>query len=165
MPQKKHSVEVVDHDLEMEERLGQQETGWIVQRIGWFLIVAFAVAGALGFFGNGLMSTQKATAGNVTAEFEKYYRYETEMMVLVEATDHIGSIAFPQEYLKKFRIVRFVPEPENNTTVSNHISYNFLPGENKMVTMYIVPKSYGAINGTMKVNGSNNINLQHFIYP
>jgi hypothetical protein len=165
MQTNKHTVEVIHPDLEIDEHLPLQESGWVVQRFGWIFIVSVMVAGGLGLFGEGILSKRKVTAGSSKAEYEHYFRYETEMKMLVQSPKHIGSISLSQEYLKKFRIVRFVPEPVDNNTLNNEVRYNFLPAENHIVSIYMISKDYGSISGTMKVNETDKINLHHFIYP
>ncbi len=137
----------------------------MIQRVGWIIIIAGMIAGGLGVFGGGWVSKQSSSTGNIKAAYERFFRYETEMKVLVESSDHISSISFSQQYLKDFRIVRFVPEFDNNNTTENEVRYNFLAGQNRIVSVYLIPKHYGAIVGTMKVNENVNFNLNHFIYP
>ena len=165
MPKNKPSVEVIQTDLQIEEDLDLQEKGWVVQRFGWIFIIAVMVAGGAGLFGEGVFSKRTLTAGNSKAEFERFFRYETEMKVLVESSGHIASISFDAQYLKNFRILYFVPEPFNNNTLNNQVRFNFLPGQNRIVSIYMIPKDYGSISGTMKVNEKESFNLHHFIYP
>lgn len=165
MSQKKHSVEVVKPDLQINEELEMHEKGWIIQRVGWVVLISIMVAGALGLFGDGWASQQKPTQDNTTVEYERFYRYETEMEVRIQSAEHIASIALPQEYIKNFRRMRFEPEPENNTTIGGEVVYNFLPASNRILTIYLVPKNQGSISGTLKVNGRTSFTLHHFIYP
>lgn len=165
MQRQKHTVEVLNPDLEIDEQLDLHEKGWVIQKVGWTIIITVMIAGGAGIFGNGFLSNQTSISGYIKADYERFFRYETEMKVLVESTNHISSISFSQQYLKDFRIVRFVPEPFNNNTTKKEVRYNFLPGENHIVSVYLIPKDYGRIGGIMKVNETNNINLNHFIYP
>lgn len=165
MPQQKSTVEVVEPDFEIDEQLDLQEKGWVIQRFGWIMIIAVMIAGALGLFGNGLISNKTSSSGNIKAEFERFFRYETEMRVLVESSDHISSISFPQQYLKDFRIIHFVPEPVNNNTVGHEVRYNFLAGQNKIVSVYLIPQGFGSVKGSMNVNETTVLNLDHFIFP
>lgn len=166
MPAQKHSVEVIKPAIEIDEQLKLHEKGWVIQRIGWVLILLVMLAGLLGLFGEGILSKQSVHAGNIRAEYERFLRYEAEMKILLEApNEHIGTISLPQEYLKGFRIVRFEPEPIHNNTTANEITYNFQPGSNHIVTLYLTPKNKGSLDGVMKVNGANAIPLHHFIYP
>lgn len=160
----KHTIEIIEQDLLEDEQVNLLEKGWIIQKVGWALIIATMIAGALGLFGEGIVSEKKITSGATTIEFERFFRHEAEMKVVIESKDHIASIALPQEYLKNFRIVRFVPESDNNVTLNGNVQFNFLPGDNHTVTFYLIPKEFGSIGGTMKVNG-NNFSLNHYIYP
>jgi hypothetical protein len=86
-------------------------------------------------------------------------------LAIQSADEHISTISLPQKYLKDFRVIRFVPEPVNSNTTIDDIKYNFPPAENHIVSIYLMPKTTGSINGLMKVNTSNQIPLHHFIYP
>ena len=165
MPTQKNTVEAIEPEFKIDEHIDLQEKGWVIQRIGWIMIIAVMIAGGLGLFGSGWISKQTSSSGNIRAEFERFFRYETEMKILVESGDHISSISFPQQYLKDFRIIHFVPEPVNNNTSGNEVRYNFLAGQNKIVSVYLVPKTYGSINGSIKVNETSVLNLDHFIFP
>jgi hypothetical protein len=165
MPRQKHSIEMVKTTLQLDERLDLHEKGWVIQRVGWVIIFAIMLAGLLGLFGEGLFSQKTVSNGGTKVEYERFFRYETEMKIKFESGTHIRTISFPQEYLKDFRIVRFEPEPFSNNTSHNEVIYNFLPEQNLIVSIYLIPKSYGFISGTWKVNGTSNFNLNHFIYP
>lgn len=165
MPQQKHSIEEVKHNLELNEHLSLHKKGWVIQTIGWIIIITIMVAGALGVFGGGILSKQRPSSGYIETEFERFFRYESEMKILIESGEHISNISLPQQYISSFRIVRFEPQPINNNTSGSDVVFNFLPANNRLVTIYLVPKAYGNISGTMKVNGTNNIVLHHFIYP
>lgn len=151
--------------MEINEELEMHEKGWIIQRVGWVILLLIMAAGALGLFGEGWLSDQTPSNGDVKVEYQRFYRYESEMKILIESRRHISTVSLPQQYIKDFRLLRFEPEPENNTTNNGEVTFNFLPAQNQVVTVYIIPKTYGSIEGTLKVNGTINFNLHHFIYP
>jgi hypothetical protein len=165
MGKNKQSVEIVAPCLEIDEHLELQKKGWAIQKFGWFFIISIMVAGGLGLFGDGVLSSHSLNSGNSSINYQRFYRYETEMKILVESKDHIASISFPDEYLKKFRIVRFVPEPTNNNTIHRSIKYNFLPAENHIVSVYVIAKDYGSAAGVMKINEKETFTINQFIYP
>jgi len=166
MAKSKSAIEVIKPQIEIDEEIPLHKKGWVLQRIGWMLILGVMLCGAIGLFGEGWLSEKTVKTGAFSANYEKYFRYETEMKVRLESSgEHIGSVALPQDYLKHFRIVRFVPEPENNVTNGSDVIFNFLPGQNRLVTIYMIPRGRGNIQGEMKINGANNIGLKHFIYP
>ncbi len=165
MARSKHTVEVAKVDLDINEELSLHEKGWIIQRIGWGFILVVIIAGALGVFGSGSLVLELRIRGMQRWNTRRYFRYETEMRILVTSEDHISSLSMGQEYLKDFRMLRIIPEPSNNTTSNNEVVYNFLPGQNKIVSVYLVPKEYGRIKGVMKINAHDSFQLNHLIYP
>jgi hypothetical protein len=158
-------VESIDHDMPIEEDLRLHHKGWVTQVIGKTIILSVMVSGLLGLYGEGWLSEQKVSDGNMRIEFESFYRYETEMKIKIEAKEHIETVSLPQQYFGQFRMVRMEPDPVNNNALGPDIVFNFQPGNNQTVTIYLIPKEYGRINGTMHINGTRNIALHHFIYP
>ena len=165
MPAKRQKIETVKHDLDIDEELLWHEKGWDIQRVGQIMVVLVILAGALGIFGEGLFSKTNTRNGTVNVEYERFFRYQTEMKILVKSKEHISTISFPQTYLKKFKLIRFMPEPESNSTTAREIVYSFLPEENHIVSIYLETENYGNISGLVKINGKDSIPLQHYIYP
>jgi hypothetical protein len=165
MRKKDEVIEKVDHDLQLDEELKLHRRGWVIQRVGWVIMFLIIIMAALGAFGEGILSEKKVKQGNINIEYQKFFRYETEMKILLESPQHISSLSFPQEYLKEFRMLRIEPEPDNNSTINSEVVYNFLPSNNRIVTVYLIPKNYGSIKGYIKVNGGATTELNHFIYP
>ena len=162
----KNDIEDVKHNLELDEEIKLHKKGWVIQRIGWGIMLLIMLAGAIGSFGEGFLSKQTPSHGNMRVAYERYFRYEAEMKIVVESgNEHICKILLPHAYLKNFRIVRFVPEPLNNLSIAEDVVFNFGEGHNRIVSIYLVPKDYGAIKGDMKINGTDTIPLHHFIYP
>ena len=165
MPAKRQKIETVNPDLEIDEEVRLHQKGWVIQKVGQTIVVLVILAGALGAFGEGLFSTTTPHTGNVNVEYEHFFRYQTEMKILVTSKEHISTISFPPEYLKEFKLIRFMPEPESNSTAGREIIYSFLPGQNHIVSIYLETQNYGSISGSLKINGKDSIQLQHFIYP
>ena len=61
MEKRKHTVEVIKTDLEINEELDLHEKGWKFQRIGWIFIFLLVALSAFGFFGDGLASKKTET--------------------------------------------------------------------------------------------------------
>jgi hypothetical protein len=165
MPKEKYTVEVIEPCLEIDEHLDLLEKGWSIQKWGWLFIISISVAGAIGLFGEGILSDRTVSAGNSKAAYQHFLRHEAETKIFIESSNHISSISLPEEYLKNFRIVRFIPEPLNNNTVNNTVKYNFLPAENHIVTVYLVSKGFGSVQGALTINEAENLQLNNFIYP
>lgn len=39
MQRQKHTVEVINPDLEIDEQLDLHEKGWVIQKVGWTIII------------------------------------------------------------------------------------------------------------------------------
>ena len=144
MNKKKDSIEIVKSSLDIDEAIEHHKKGWIIQRIGWLMMFLVILTGALGLFGEGIISKKKVQTGNFTTEFDKFLRYEAEMKILVQSTNEaIQNISLPKEYIKNFRILRFVPEPLNNYGTGNDVTYNFSAGQQSIITIYMIPQEYG----------------------
>src|SRR5688572_7914845 len=104
MSGKKHSVEVVNHELQLEEELPMHERSWVIQRVGWVLIILFVLAAAAGLFGDGILSKKKSTSGNATAEYERFARYESETKILLQSpNESINTLSLSQKYVEGMR--------------------------------------------------------------
>jgi len=160
------AIEEIKPELEIDEQLSLHKKGWVVQRMGWVLIVfMLPVLGALGLFGEGPLSQKKEIKGAYETEYERFYRYEKEMQVLISSpTSHVAEIALPQQYLKNFRVVRIIPEPEHRLAIGPNIVFQFGGNSNRLVTIYAVPQTYGSISGIMAINNQP-ITLHHYIFP
>src|SRR6476619_1410420 len=137
MPARKQKIETVKPNLEIDEELRLHEKGWIIQKVGQVIVVLVIIAGDLGVFGEGLLSNTTPHNGTVKVEYERFFRYQTEMKIVVKSKEHISTISFPQAYLKKFKLIRFMPEPESNSTKGKETVYSFLPEENHTLSIYL----------------------------
>lgn len=165
MSAKKHSVETAKHDLELDEDIGLHERGWRWQKLGWGLLILLVIAGALGAFGEGILSTRKPSSNGITLRYDRFFRYQHEMQVLVQSqVGFIHTISLPQQYLEKMLLVRMVPEPIDNVAQGDRVTFRFV-GTHKIISIYEQPEDAGSIDGLLLVNDSARFLLSHFIYP
>ena len=166
MPKQKHTVEVVKTDLEIDEDLDLHEKGWKVQRVGWVFIFALVILASFGFFGDGLVSKKKLSAGNIQVEYDRFHRHEARMDVKfdVNHSDSNSTISFNNQYLKNFKIESIMPEPKEVKIANDHVNYLFNAQGHSNIVFYLIPQQLGSINGIIQVNG-NQFDLSHFIYP
>ena len=167
MGKRKHTIEVVKTDLEINEELELHEKGWKFQRIGWIFIFLLVALGAFGFFGDGLASktTKNSTQANI--QYDRFYRREARMEMKVDLTKTTNTpvdIAFPNNYIKHFRLESILPEPANIKVENNQVHY-FFDGEGSMnIIFYLIPQKAGNITGFIHIN-ENQFPINHFIYP
>ncbi|MGV3657459.1 MAG: hypothetical protein ACO1NX_05875 [Chitinophagaceae bacterium] len=160
----KQAVEKILPNLQIDEQVQLHQTGWVVQRIGWVVIFLLPLLGAFGMFGEGMISSRQEEKGGVSVEYDRFYRYEKEMQIDLTSARHMAQVGFPQQYLKHFRIVRIIPEPEQQLASSGNIVFRFSGTDNRHISVYAVPETYGSLRGSVVVNNQV-FSIHHFIFP
>ncbi|HEV7330568.1 MAG TPA: hypothetical protein VGN63_05960 [Flavisolibacter sp.] len=159
-------VELVEHQLELNERIDLHKKGWVIQRVGWVFMLLVILAAALGTFGNGILSKATIEKGNAKVEYQRFYRYEAEMpmQIFVRNVHGPATISLPESYVKQFKILRIIPEPQEYFIQSGYVSYIFNASSDFLASFYIRPENPGIIEGVIHVNNTP-VSLQHLIYP
>lgn len=166
-PQKKSIEEVVNVELEIEEHIHLQKTGWVIQRIGLCVMLVFVVLALLGLFGDGILSKRISTIKNITIEYERFYRHEGPMELKIEVGENSAAgvdVAFPVDYMKSFEIRSILPEPKENRVENGKVHYLFDVNGRTDITYYLTPRAVGTVAGTIEVNNTI-FPVNHFIYP
>jgi hypothetical protein len=165
MAKSKNSVERVASDLQIDEHIGMQESGWKMQAVGLGFIFMLVVLGAIGVFGDGIASRRKVTKSEVEVEYQRFYRFEARMELTVKVnSDRGASISFPNAYLKNFEVASIRPEPQTSTFNKAHVQYRFQGKDAMIITFFLIPRTIGSCENTIQVNESTFL-LNHFIFP
>ena len=165
MQKKKLTVEDIQTDLDINEHLEMQQSGWKFQRIGLYCILIFVLTAAVGFYGNGVSSKKIYKEGRASVEFEQFFRHEAKMQLRV-STERAKKVimSFPVHYLTHFEIDAIVPEPKESYFENGEIKYTFNGDDTITVTFYLVPQDVGIIKGSLRVN-ENLFTINHLIFP
>lgn len=158
--------EVKAHSLELNETFDLHKKGWMIQRIGWVLMLVFVICAACGLFGNGAASREIKVAGANSVEYEYYGRYdaETEIKVHLNSMGDIAQLSIPQHYFDKMELEKMIPEAELQQVMNGNNVYSFAADKPFEVTLYIKPKKVGKIEAWFGLNNAA-AQLIHFIYP
>jgi len=115
-------IEQVQHTIDMDEALPMHKIGWIVQRIGWVLVLLLLVLAALGLFGTGLLSHKQLQSGGNAIAYERFARYEANTALRFTAMHHNGEVMvqLPQQYLQHFTIESVIPEPQQVQSINGY---------------------------------------------
>lgn len=160
------NIEDINLKLEIDESIEMQKKGWVVQKIGWILMLVFLILAALGLFGNGVLSKKDIHSGDQVFEYPQYSRFESRMELKFDLTSSTGTniISLPTHYLEKFRIESILPEPSQNKTQNERVDYFFEGSGPMKIVFYLVPQNIGNLNADVRVN-EQQYNFNHFIYP
>jgi hypothetical protein len=162
----KQNIEAVSTKMEIEENIEVQKKGWVIQRIGWLLMLIFVLLAAFGFFGDGVVSKKNLQAGEQKFEYPQYSRFESRMELKFDlhSAAQQNIISLPGDYLDQFRIESILPEPKENTIANDRVNYVFEGNGPMKITFYLVPQNLGRLDADVLVNDQK-FNFNHFIYP
>ena len=166
MTNSKRQVERIRTDLEIDEHLPMQETGWKIQLAGLIFIFTLVFTAAIGLYGDGLASTKKLVNNNVVIEYQRFYRFESSMDIKVNVGSAVNDVvvSFPAEYLKNLHVESIVPEPDGNAFKNHRVEYTFKGKDSMFITFYFVPQKAGTLKGYVQVNETR-FDINHFIFP
>src|SRR5919106_6001727 len=67
-----------EESLQIDQDLAYQQREWLVERVGWIVMLLLIVAAAAGIFGNGVLSRASVSDGKqLRIEYERFAHYLT----------------------------------------------------------------------------------------
>lgn len=136
-------------ELQSEERQTFQRREWAVQRFGTIVLVAFIVAGFLGFLGAGpLATTTTASAqGVVTVEHDWIVRANAETSMHIRLApdaveDDTVTLEFTGPWVSGVDLEAVSPEPVEQHAIPDGTALTFMvePGSETEVSLTLVPQ-------------------------
>lgn len=162
-------------DLELDQDLSYQQRLWAVQRVGWFVMAAIVLAGALGLFGAGWLSQAQVGSASdpLWIEYERFGRFETrtQMKIYVARQRQPSQevrLLLDRDYAQKVQIEEILPTPTAIATRSNQWIYSFKTlGTEEPLSIQIAlkPETIGAVKGTVALEQGRALHFSQFIYP
>jgi len=162
----KGSIEIVKHNLQLDENLNQHRKGWAIQKIGWAVLYTGLVLALLGVFGTGPVSYKTKSENGNSVKYERFMRYEseTEMTFEIKGVKDSITLVVPQRYMEYIDVLSITPLPIGNKTIDGETTYYF-PGQGRAsIHCNLMAKKTGNITATMIVNNIP-ITIDHLIYP
>lgn len=152
--------------LQLDDEIELHQTGWIIQRIAWALIVLLVIAAALGFFGTGPLSDKEVSDGENTIRFERFARYQSPMNLLIftSGKGETVDIRLPQTYLNSLKLDKIIPAPSTQSVENGMAIFTFPIKGPATINFFIQPTKAGTLSGTLHINSSV-FEIKHFVYP
>ena len=153
--------------MEFEDEIDLHKTGWILQRIGWALVLLIMITALLGVYGSGWLSKETTSDNGYSLSYEKYGRFETPTTITLD----VGSsgkkeivVNIPSAYTEKQEISNIIPQPKEQKSANGLTTFHFDAADNAKIVFYLEPDAIGSIKGSFTVNGTV-LPISHFIYP
>ena len=149
---------------------------WKAQRIAWTLMLMVSIAGLLGAFGRGPLSS--AHLGDMTSplaiDYERILRLQapTEVSIYVARTginpDSTATVWIDRNWLGEMEIISITPEPETTAASANRIVYTFRvdPSETPVKLRYkLEARSIGRVSGHIGIVNGPSYRFSQFAFP
>src|SRR5688572_24026211 len=161
-----NKIERVKTSLQLQEDIDLHITGWILQRVGWVLMLIFLISAALGAFGDGLLSDETISTSSVTVIYQRFYRNETttELEIRTSAASRQLVVQLPADFSRIFEIERINPEPAEQKINNGFIEHIFDVTGAGEVTYHIKSLKWGRRDSRIRINDED-FNLKFLIYP
>ena len=115
-------------DIDVEEHLGYQRKFWVIQRIGWVLLLALLGATALGLLGSGgpLHEEIQGAGSGFRVEHPRVQRLSSEFTARFE---RIGAdsltLILPARFFEDHRVEEWTPNPVSTEAIGDEIRFTF----------------------------------------
>lgn len=152
------------------ERTRCYRRGWVFERVGWAAMAAVVVAAAAGLFGNGWLSSVRATAETLSVEYPRFSRARAPLELKVEwsAPQPETVLWIARSYVDRFDVDRIQPTPVATTAGAERIYYAFRAheaGTRVAATFTLRPRSAGALEGRLGVERGPEIEARQWVFP
>lgn len=162
-------------DLDIHQDLAFQHRSWTVQRLGWIIMTLAVIAGLLGLFGQGPLSSTTTDESSLPFRFEydRLARSQSSQIARLHlqpgaSSNGRFSLWLSNEYVARVRIGRMTPEPVGARLSPGGLTYDFLVDASdhggQIVLHFEVPKP-GLLSGRIGLAPSPSIAFSQWIYP
>ena len=122
-----------ENGIEINEDMDFQRRSWTVQRAGWAAMLLFVIAGAMGVFGSGPVSSAHVgiEGSSFRMKYDRFIRLRAPTQVSIDLgsgavqPDSTVRIWFDSEWLSAFEVQSVTPEPEETELAGNRIIHVF----------------------------------------
>ncbi len=156
-------------EITIDEHLNAQKTGFKLQTAGLIAILAIVLLAALGFFGDGVLSSRTIQTNQLSVAYQGFYRYDARTSVdllINESDDSMLTVSIPAKYLAEFRLESVVPRPNETKSRNGMVHFVFSATSGSRVVFYISPEkeAIGLSESLWHVNGKP-VRIKQFIFP
>lgn len=164
-----------DEELDLEIRQSAEFTQreWVVERVGWALLALFILAGLLGVFGWGPLTTVTARSdgGTLAVEYQTVGHHEADDSVRIlvaseAAVDGTVTVELTGSWVSGVDISSVTPAPSTERAITDGVALEFdvEPGADTEVTIIFRASGYWGIDARAAV-GDDAVRFSQFVLP
>lgn len=159
--------------LQGKEQQAFQRREWSFQRVGTIVLVAFILAGFLGFLGTGPLATTTRSSANsvVTVEYDWVARAKADNDVRIvlpprAVEDGTVILELAGSWLSGVDIETISPEPVEQQAIPNGVAltFNVEHSDEVDVSLSVVPRELFSHEAKLTVSGES-VSFNQFVLP
>lgn len=148
---------------------------WVVERIGWMLLLLVLAAALLGAFGDGLLSRVRVGPADRSfdASFVRFARKQAPVTLRLEVRpaariDGSLTVWISSDYLERFTVNAVIPKPERVVIHDGGTEYRFAVGSSldaAVVRFSLEADSAGHVSGAIGTSRESSVPIRQFFFP
>lgn len=157
--------------LQVEEDIAWERRSWVVERVFWVAFAVIILAGLLGLFGPGLLGGNTVESGGLSVDYPRFARYKgsasLDAVIAVNGRDEVR-VVFESDYLREMSLEAMHPDPASVESGARESVFVFRPqagAESLRVWWDFKPEHIGKLDGSVRVEGGDEVSFTQFIYP
>jgi len=159
------------HALTAASQMARMRWKWRLQHLGWAVIGLLVLAGAVGLFGSGPLSSTTRAANELTLEYDRFIRRGTPFTLKATIPVPPGStraeLSLPRDYLGSLRVLSIVPEPIQVVSGAELTKFLFAadPASDLLVVdLHAEPIKAGMLDAELIAGGAR-LQFTQFVWP
>jgi hypothetical protein len=154
----------------VQENMRFQKRSWIVERLGWLVLLAIPAFGLTGVFGSGPVSWTHASGGTLAVSYERFERATRTSSFIFDlgaAAGNERTLHLSAPFQRDFEFTSIQPRPLRDQTGQDGIDLTFAVQSDATdrVVIWARPRSYGLSGITASVDGGPATAFWIFAYP
>lgn len=154
----------------VNENMGFQRRTWAVERAGWLLLAAIAVAGLSGAMGNGPLSWGRATAGPLTVHYERFQRatrLAEFIFTVAPASGGEVTLRLDAPFQRHFEFASIQPPPLRSSAGPDGVALTFAtePDAVSRIVLWAHSRHIGPSRIAAAADGGAPATFRIFVYP
>lgn len=173
MAKQRESSGDAELDLEIRQSARFTQREWLLERVGWAVLAAFVVAGLIGAFGWGPLTTVTAVSedGTLTVEYQTVGHHEADDSVRIlvasdAAVDGKVTVELTGPWVSGVDVSSVTPAPSTEYAITEGVALEFdvEPGAETQVTIIYRASGYWGIDAHATV-GDESVHFSQFVLP